>query len=276
MTLSPTTIPAVSYIYPRHVLKKGSTDSESVLLIQQRLNKLGCGPVAEDGVFGLQTERAVRLLQIRFTDAAGIPLKVDGMVGPITWAAMFGSQTVPVRHTTSNLLGTKTIETAAGEIGVTEMPPYSNRGPRVDEYIRATGLNPVGQKYAWCACFVYWWVREAALANSLPNPALRIPGVQNLWRKAKAATADNSNGNIRTITAAQAMDDPSLLKPGMVFCLNRGAGLGHTGFVEEIRGGRLITIEGNTNPAQSYTGGGVFRHTGRKLSQIDLGYIEYL
>ena len=41
-----------------------------------------------------------------------------------------------------------------------EVPPGSNRGPKVDIYVSTTGLDPAGQ-FAWCACFVYWCFDKA-------------------------------------------------------------------------------------------------------------------
>lgn len=54
-------------------------------LVAEVQRKLG---VAADGIFGPQTERAVRAFQAR----AG--LASDGIVGPLTWSALFGADTV--------------------------------------------------------------------------------------------------------------------------------------------------------------------------------------
>ena len=60
------------------VLKEGSTDP-AVRDLQEALKALGQNPGPIDGVFGGQTEAAVRAFQ----QAKGI--KVDGVVGTITW-----------------------------------------------------------------------------------------------------------------------------------------------------------------------------------------------
>ena len=60
------------------VLKKGSTDP-AVRDLQEALKVLGQNPGPIDGVFGEQTEAAVRAFQ----QARGI--RVDGVVGTITW-----------------------------------------------------------------------------------------------------------------------------------------------------------------------------------------------
>jgi hypothetical protein len=45
--------------------------------------------------------------------------------------------------------------------------------------------------------------------------------------------------------------------------------------VEDFRDDRLITIEGNTNLPGDREGIGVFRRTGRKISDINKGFISY-
>src|SRR5205823_4539910 len=85
--------------FPGRVIKQGQRNkAEDVLALQGRLNEVGCGPVAETGVFDNRTFNAVKLFQARFTDADGLPLKIDGEVGPLTWASLFGAQSVPVVH----------------------------------------------------------------------------------------------------------------------------------------------------------------------------------
>jgi len=54
-----------------------------------------------------------------------------------------------------------------------------------------------------------------------------------------------------------------------------GGGLGHTGIVEKVNGGFLTTIEGNTNDGGSREGIGVFRRTGRKIKDINKGFLQY-
>ncbi len=80
------TAPILPYMesYPGEPLRKGSRDYE-VRLIQQRLNRIAknfplipkINPV--DGVFGNQTEQAVKTFQNVFN------LTADGIVGPATW-----------------------------------------------------------------------------------------------------------------------------------------------------------------------------------------------
>jgi peptidoglycan hydrolase-like protein with peptidoglycan-binding domain len=72
-------------------VKKGSKGN-SVRLLQEILKSFAdpqFDPGAVDGDFGPNTEAAVKAFQGVFTDFEGNPLKVDGIVGPKTWTALF-------------------------------------------------------------------------------------------------------------------------------------------------------------------------------------------
>jgi hypothetical protein len=71
--------------YPGTVTKRGSKATARVRRIQQALTDHGHNPGPVDGKFGAQTEAAVKGFQ------AGYALTIDGLVGPKTWAALFGS-----------------------------------------------------------------------------------------------------------------------------------------------------------------------------------------
>lgn len=68
--------------YPGRVSKAGSK-GETVKKIQARLRVRGFNPGPVDGVFGPRTTAAVTAFQEKFG------LKVDGLVGPKTWATLF-------------------------------------------------------------------------------------------------------------------------------------------------------------------------------------------
>lgn len=148
----------------------------------------------------------------------------------------------------------QTLEVAASQVGVRELG--RNRGPVVDEYIRAAGLDPETGSYPWCVAFLQFCVRRAAIDLGMQSPLPRTAGVHKLWQR----TLDHYK-----------VQRPST---GAIFLIDHGAGLGHAGFVEEIDGtGALITIEGNTSRDGGREGDGVWRRW-RKLDEVNLGFID--
>ena len=251
--------------YPNHIIKKGEADAAIVTAIQNELNTKSCGPLTANGVFDDRTVSAIKLFQTRHTDVAGTPLKADGQVGPVTWAILFSVESVAADNNAPSPLLSKVLEVAASQIGVTEVPPNSNRGPKVDEYLRSVGLNPEGHNYSWCAAFVYWCFKQATNQAGISNPVVQTGGCLDHWNRATCPK----------ITKQAALKDPSLIKPGFIFIIDHGDGSGHTGLVESSGGGLLTTIEGNTNPQLSANGYGVFRLTRRKITDITKGFLNY-
>ena len=255
--------------YPGSALRTGVVAPSTIRAVQGRLNQVGCGPIPVSGVFDRATQQAVRLLQARSVDGQGQSLKIDGVVGPLTWAALFGAHRIPsLAATPISAFMKGTLSVALSQVGVMEDPPGSNRGPKVDEYLKSAGLDPSAGSFAWCAAFVYWSFSQAATRLGISNPAIRTAGVLDHWKKAGQA-------GITRLLAGQILDDLSLLKPGLVFVINTGGGRGHMGLVEDFRDDRLITIEGNTNLPGDREGVGVFRRNGRTISDINQGFLSY-
>ena len=248
--------------YPGRIIKKGDTDPKVVKAVQKILNEKGCGTIDVDGDFGSQTFNAVKLFQARFTDQNGNPLVIDGKIGPLSWAALFGKEKVHISEPPKSEMIKNVLKIAAEQIGVMEDPVGTNSGPEVDEYLECVGLGP---GFSWCAAFVYWVYNEACKKSGSKNCVFKTAGVLSHW--------NNSTG--KRITSQNAFADPSLVKPGQVFIMSYGGGLGHTGIVEKVNGGFLTTIEGNTNDGGSREGIGVFRRTGRKIKDINRGFIQY-
>ncbi len=257
-------------MFPGTTIVAGSQDQASVSAIQQRLVDVGCGPLDVDGTFGADTFAAVEHFQARSVDSAGAPLTIDGRVGPSTWSVMFGDNTIPnvAKSKAPSALLKKVLAVASGEVGTMEVPPGSNRGPKVDVYVTTTGLDPAGQ-FPWCMCFVYFCFDAASTSLGTANPCFKTAGVLDEWNgAARVASA-------RRILPAEAQGQPSLVVPGTLFLLRTSASTGHTGIIESVRGNQLTTIEGNTNGGGSREGIGVFRRTTRTIGQISLGFILY-
>lgn len=150
----------------------------------------------------------------------------------------------------------KVLDRARSQIGVKEMPAYSNRTPY------STWYGIIGP---WCAMFVSWvlYYSGAPLQISTSKGFAYCPaGVD--WFKKRGAWASKYTKP----------------KPGWIVFYdfpNDGIGrVSHTGLVEGIASdGRIIAIEGNTNAAGSRTGGEVRRQYRSLSSIVGYGMIQY-
>ncbi len=243
--------------YPGRAVREGDSRTDVVRQVQQRLDDVGCGPLAVDGIFGAATASAVKLFQTRRD------LVPDGVVGPITWDALFLEPPVIADQAPTPLLAA-VLETATTQLDVRETPGTPNRGPQVDQYVRSVGLDPAGG-YSWCQAFVYWCFAQASARLGVANPCVRTASVLEHWAKAPLAAR---------VDARAAADDPRLCRPGAVFIIDHGDGKGHAGLVTEVVSGAVATIEGNTNQAGSREGDGVYEHA-RSIASINVGFIDY-
>lgn len=259
--------------YPGHVIKAGERDAAIVKAVKKQLNEilvvndkpeLRLDP--EDPNFGPKMSQAVKLFQGRHVDLEGRPLKQDGEIGALTWAALFGHATVPTSTDARDPFLVKVLQIAAGEEAkqVREVPVNSNRGPEVEAYLACTGTPPGN---AWCCAFVYWCFHQAAEALGRSNPMVKTAGCLEHWRVASAK-------GVRCIRSVETAGNPGLVKAGMVFIMDHGGGQGHTGLVEKVAGGLVTTIEGNTDASRTREGGGVYRLV-RKIVDINKGFIDY-
>ena len=249
--------------FPGGVIRRNSPRTDAVAAIQARLAQLGMADLAPTGLFDAATEAAVMRFQALNYDLNGNPLSADGEVGELSWGALFGAATLP-KIAAGGALAEAALAVARKEIGVSEEPPGSNSGKKVEAYLKSVGLNG---GYAWCAAFVYWCAAEAAKQTGLPNRLPRTAGVLNMWNRARA-------DGLPCVSAEQAREQPALVTAGMVFIMKFSATTGHTGFVEAREAGRLVTIEGNSNDGGSREGTGVFRLTRRTLGMPQLlGFI---
>jgi len=259
--------------YPGRNIRKGEQDAQIVRALKEQLNlmlSIGDDPSLrldpDNPSFGDKMVRTVKLFQARHVDAEGRPLKQDGQIGSLTWAALFGPDSVVSSDKAPNeYLSSVLFQASEAELRkVREVPVNSNRGPEVEEYLHRVGVPPGN---SWCCAFVYWCFDEAAKSAGRSNPMVKTAGCLDHWNRAK------TNGALR-IASKDAVNSPALVLPGMVFIMDHGAGKGHTGFIERVEGGLITTIEGNTDASKTREGGGVYRLT-RKIVEVNKGFIDY-
>lgn len=255
--------------FPGHIIKLGETDKAIVTAIVTALRQRGIDVPTKSVGFDAGLKGAVKLFQAQHHDAQNRPLQIDGTVGPLTWAALFGAKASPPATGAAALA----LAVAVTQIGEMEDPVGSNRGQQVDAYQIAAGLTlPAAGKpgFFWCMAFVHWCFATATTEAGIANPFPRTAGCLDAWNKVKRATPN------RLISRQQAIASPAIVKPGMVFILDFGGSAGHTGFVTDNIGGALRTIEGNSNPDGSRNGIGVFELNRRKVTEASLkGFIDF-
>ena len=117
-------------------------------------------------------------------------------------------------------------------LGVKEVPRWSNRGPRVDVYLKTAG-EPLEQPY--CCSAVYTWFEEAANLHGVHNPLTQTgycPTMADFLKSKKLVRKRNTDA-----------------MPGdvILFWIAREGRYGHAGIVfKNLGDGRLVTVEANT------------------------------
>ena len=246
--------------FPGRIIKVGEQDKTIVKAIADALAGRGYAVKSPPGVFDEAFRSVVSLFQAQNVDESGRSLHVDGKIGSLTWGALFGAQPVSVAPTgiAGGALGV-----AVSQIGVMEAPLGSNAGPIVNKYLKSVGVAPGN---FWCMAFVHWCFEQAGNGTTIfPMTA----GCLDAWNRAKKIAG------IAIITRAQALAQPTLVRPGAVFILDFGGGHGHTGLVRQSIGGALRTVEGNSNNSGSRNGLGVFELNRRNVADATLkGFLD--
>jgi hypothetical protein len=128
------------------------------------------------------------------------------------------------------LAAARIVGIAEKQLGVREQGGH-NAGTQVEAYLRYVGL---GKGHPWCAAFVSWVHAQAGFAQPRSG-----------WSPSLFPTA-------RRIPTAK----PAALLGIYVGSLKR---IAHVGLVTGVRQDWVESIEGNTNPAGSREGDGVYR-----------------
>ena len=249
--IPPDDIPSVNAL---PVVRRGATGRE-VKRLQRLLNRWiareGARLLIEDGRFGLRTASAVRAFQTTHVDDLGEPLRVDGIVGGLTWGALVRGAAGQPDPSARPLLTTSAgspwwhampadafggsararaaLQAAVGEAaaGAGEVGG-DNMGPHVDRYLNDLKEPP----QSWCAGFVCWCLKSS---GCMPFSYTIV--ARDIMHYAKAA-------------GLQVFKDPEKETPlpGDIIVWWRN-GLeswkGHAGYVHHVDQGRLFTIEGN-------------------------------
>ena len=130
---------------------------------------------------------------------------------------------------------------AGALVNVTECPPNTNKGLKVEEMLALCSLAPGNP---WCAAYVAYVGRTAWGARW---PLKLVGGCVSLWEDGKA----------------KAMDSPSPVAGGIFLVYHPEVKrLAHTGFIVRANAdGSFVTREGNTSGGGSREGWGVFERT---------------
>lgn len=140
------------------------------------------------------------------------------------------------------------VRRAMCDIGIVEMPPGSNRSPRIDEYVAAVG-SPVGSR--WCAAAVAAWWRECG-AEVPPLNA----GSCNAWM------AWSKRRNTWS-------DDPRVASAVVYGTDNNAAHIGVVVRTEPVS----LSVEGNTSIAVDFDTNGIAVTLKQVARSRVLGYI---
>jgi len=145
---------------------------------------------------------------------------------------------------------------AKSQLGVKEVGT-TNTGVEVDQYLASVGIEP---GHAWCAAFVYWCFDKAARTVGVPNPLPKTGYCPNIesWAKDRGILVPTPQaGDIFLVRRVPAGE--------------RHVRACHTGIVTRVTGGKVKTVEGNTNDTGSANGIGVFA-----LNRTVTGKIEFV
>lgn len=143
----------------------------NVLKVQTRLKQLGYDPGPLDGIRGTKTINAIRQFQRNHG------LTVDGLVGSITFAALFPDESTPVAPSKGSQLDAfPWIDEAYRVKGLHEV----RDNKRLWDWLKKGG-STLGDpaKNSWCGAFT-----KACISQTLPNePFPENPYLAANWRK---------------------------------------------------------------------------------------------
>lgn len=138
-----------------------SEAKQAIQKIQHELARRGFNPGVIDGIWGRRTEAAVR----RFQAATG--LLADGIVGPKTRQALFGTADSPQP---ANDPAIPWFQEARRLIGVREVVGPGNE-PTIINWATKAGIDYRSDDIPWCGLFIAHCVSSTLIEEPLPaNP----------------------------------------------------------------------------------------------------------
>ena len=144
--------------------------SENIEAIQKALRDRGFNPGEIDGIWGRRTITAVRAFQT----TRG--LKVDGVMGPVTASALFGTNALVAEGSAVPLVW---YEEAKRLMGTREKPgPASNQ--TLLDWAKELDIKYPGDDIPWCGLFVAHCIGSTLTEEPLPANPLAA----RAWRKA--------------------------------------------------------------------------------------------
>jgi len=150
----------------------------------------------------------------------------------------------------------KNIQEAALRVAYLEKPPEgykklmevdgTNDGPAVNRFLATAGYWPGA---AWCAALVFYCIKMACYLYKIEEIPFEQKGRAGYcpyietWARAKGILSSTPERG-----------------DAVLFPANDGVS-SHIGFVTDVKGSQITTIEGNTNEAGGYEGIGIFEKT---------------
>jgi hypothetical protein len=140
------------------------------------------------------------------------------------------------------------VRRAMCDIGIVEMPPGSNRSPRIDEYVAAVG-SPLGSR--WCAAALAAWWRESGA--TVPGAGGGSCNAWMAWSKRRETWSNAPRCGSAVVYGSKGMAD-------------------HIGVIVRIEP-VLLSVEANTSIAGGFDPNGIAVALKQAPVSRVLGYI---
>jgi hypothetical protein len=248
-------------------VKKDVRKIQSWLTLFTHLNPGAATATGIDGDFGKATEQAVKNFQkVKGVEPTGI---VDQQTFDLLSMPL---QSAFMENTTGRDLRELIVNTAKNHVPNRPFELVIDKEPNSGPWVRAYMDGNEGTEWLWCMGFVQTIIDQAASVQGKSFKKL----MPLTYSCDVVGTLGLKNGNLFRHT--QIRNDPSLIKPGDVFLLQKSPfDWIHTGIIVAVEDDIIETIEGNTNDGGSNNGNAVLhRMRNFRKSKLDVFSIESL